>query len=44
MALDTTTTSAPAMFSARCPIITRAPRFSSRRVVALGLMSDPCTA
>ena len=33
-AVDTTTTSAPAMFSARCPIATRAPSPARRRVAA----------
>ena len=44
IALETTTTSAPATFSARCPTMTRAPRLSRRRVDSPALRSDPCTA
>ena len=43
-AVDTTTTSAPAMFAASWPKCTVAPCSCSRAVTALGLRSLPCTA
>ena len=43
-ALDTTTTSAWATFSAACPMPIRAPSPTSRRVTSLSRRSDPLTA
>ena len=42
-ALDTTTTSAAATFSARWPTVTRAPRVARRRVTSLSRTSEPET-
>ena len=43
-AVDTTTASAPAMFSALCCTTTFAPSLASRRVAALSARSEPLTS